>query len=160
MSIKTNLSTHTRKMNVHQNKLQQIYHNSDASGFITFITRWQTRISHWWDNVMKLLNEGHQTLTQGKVGIAQWLERRTRDRKVVGSSPAGEFSSQGSTFCADSYFGIRSTPVLPQYHARKISRSFCRKCRWQFTTKHAWLYGVHRTRRVGSCFESHQPSKN
>ena len=31
--------------------------------------------------------------------------------------PAGageEFSSPGSTFCADSYFGIRSTPVLPQ----------------------------------------------
>ena len=27
---------------------------------------------------------------------------------------AGEFSSPGSTFCADSYFGIRFTPVLPQ----------------------------------------------
>ena len=27
---------------------------------------------------------------------------------------AGEFSSPGSTFCADSNFGIRSTPVLPQ----------------------------------------------
>ena len=27
---------------------------------------------------------------------------------------AGEFSSLGSTFSADSYFGIRSTPVLPQ----------------------------------------------
>ena len=27
---------------------------------------------------------------------------------------AGEFSSPGSTFCADSYFGIRPTPVLPQ----------------------------------------------
>ena len=26
----------------------------------------------------------------------------------------GEFSSPGSTFCADSYFGIRSAPVLPQ----------------------------------------------
>ena len=30
------------------------------------------------------------------------------------SYPAGEFSSPGSTFCADSYFGICSTPVLPQ----------------------------------------------
>ena len=30
-------------------------------------------------------------------------------------SPAGECFSPGSTFCADSpYFGIRSTPVLPQ----------------------------------------------
>ena len=27
---------------------------------------------------------------------------------------AGEFSSIGSTFCADSNFGILSTPVLPQ----------------------------------------------
>ena len=52
------------------------------------------------------------------VGIAQWLERRTRDWKVAGSNPCwsrgGEFSSPGSTFCADSYFGICSAPVLPQ----------------------------------------------
>ena len=35
-------------------------------------------------------------------GIAQRLERGTRDRKVpVGA--AGEFSSPGSTFCAESY---------------------------------------------------------
>ena len=50
-------------------------------------------------------------------GIAQWLERRTRDRKVPGSSPCrsgGRISSPGSPFCADSYFGIHSTPVLPQ----------------------------------------------
>ena len=47
--------------------------------------------------------------------MAQWLERR--DRKVPGSSPggaAGEVSSAWSTLCADYYFGIRSTPVLPQ----------------------------------------------
>ena len=39
------------------------------------------------------------------IGSAQWLERQTRDRKVADSSPgraAGEFSSPGSTFCADS----------------------------------------------------------
>ena len=51
-------------------------------------------------------------------GIAQWLERRTSDRKVAGvripAGATGEFSSPGSTFCADSYFGIRSTPVLLQ----------------------------------------------
>ena len=38
-------------------------------------------------------------------GMARWLECRTRDRKVPGSSPtgvAGEFSSPGSTFRADS----------------------------------------------------------
>ena len=36
---------------------------------------------------------------------------------------AGEFSSQGSTFCADSYFGIRSTPVLPQQHVKDPGHS-------------------------------------
>ena len=45
--------------------------------------------------------------------VRQWLERRTRDRKVASSSPhrrGGPFFSPGS---ADSYFGIRSTPLLP-----------------------------------------------
>ena len=31
---------------------------------------------------------------------------------------AGELSSPWSTFCADSYFGIHSTPVLPQQHLK------------------------------------------
>ena len=37
-----------------------------------------------------------------------------RLRVRIPAGAAGEFSSPGSTFCADSYFGIRSTPVLPQ----------------------------------------------
>ena len=40
-------------------------------------------------------------------------ERRTRDRKVSGSSPGrsgGRIFFRVSTFCVDSYFGIRSTP--------------------------------------------------
>ena len=44
------------------------------------------------------------------------VERRTRDQKVSVRFPtgaAGEFSSPGSTFCADSYCGIRFTLVLP-----------------------------------------------
>ena len=49
---------------------------------------------------------------------------------------AGELSSPGSTSCADCYFGIRSTPVL----ARKRSRSFCQKCRWQVTGKHTCMH--------------------
>ena len=36
-----------------------------------------------------------------------------RSRVRIPAGTAGEFSSPGSTFCADSYFGIRSTPVLP-----------------------------------------------
>ena len=47
--------------------------------------------------------------------IAQWLELETeRSRVQIPVGSAGEFSSPGSTFCADSNFGIRSTPVLPQ----------------------------------------------
>ena len=37
-----------------------------------------------------------------------------RSRVRIPAGAAGEFSSPGSTICADSYFGIRSTPVLPQ----------------------------------------------
>ena len=37
-----------------------------------------------------------------------------RSRVRIPAGTAGEFSSPGSTFCADSYFGIRSTPVLLQ----------------------------------------------
>ena len=37
-----------------------------------------------------------------------------RSRVRIPAGAAGKFSSPGSTFCADSYFGICSTPVLPQ----------------------------------------------
>ena len=53
-------------------------------------------------------------------GIAQRLERRTRDQKVSGSNPGRScgtiffFSGVSFYFCSVSYFGIRSTPVLPQ----------------------------------------------
>ena len=84
-----------------------------------------------------------------------------RSRVRIPAGAAGEFSSPGSTFCADSYFGI----------ARKRPLSFCQKRRWQVTAKQAytlrmwlcmkchgaWLYGVHRTRRDGSSFLWHQP---
>ena len=60
-------------------------------------------------------------------GIAQWYmsTRLVIERSWV-RIPAGavrEFSSPGSTFCADSDFGIRSTPVLPQYHLKDPSHS-------------------------------------
>ena len=45
----------------------------------------------------------------------------TPGRKVPGSSPAlaaGECSFPWSAFCADFYFGIRSTPVLPLWHVK------------------------------------------
>ena len=36
---------------------------------------------------------------------------------------AGEFSSPGSTFCADSYFSIHSTPMLLQYYIKDPGHS-------------------------------------
>ena len=41
-----------------------------------------------------------------------------RSQVRIPAGAAGKFSSPGSTFCADSYFGIRSTPVLPQQHVK------------------------------------------
>ena len=94
-------------------------------------------------------------------GIAQWLERRTHDWKVAGSNPCWSsgriFFSRVDFLCWLLFrylFHPRVTAV-----ACKRSWSFCQKCRWQVTAKHAytlhmwlcmkqhgaWLYGVHRT---------------
>ena len=73
-------------------------------------------------------------------GIAQWLERRTRDWKVAGSNPCRSggiiFFSRVDFLCWLLFrypFHPRVTTV-----ARKKSRSFCQKCRWQVTAKHAY----------------------
>ena len=93
-------------------------------------------------------------------GIAQWLERRTRDWKVVGSNPCWSggriFFSKVDFLC----WLLFRYPFHPRVTAvtRKRSQSFCQKCRWQVTAKHAytlgmwlcmkwhgaWLYGVPR----------------
>ena len=74
--------------------------------------------------------------------IAQWLERRTRDWKVAGSNPCWNggriFFSRVDFLCWLLFrypFHPRVTTV-----ARKKSRSFCQKCRWHVTAKHA---GIH-----------------
>ena len=41
-----------------------------------------------------------------------------RLRVRIPPNAAGEFSSPGLTLCADSLFGVRSTPVLPQWHVK------------------------------------------
>ena len=46
-----------------------------------------------------------------------------RSRVRVPAGEAGEFSSPGSAFCADSFFGVRSTPVLPQQHVKDPGHS-------------------------------------
>ena len=71
-------------------------------------------------------------------GIAQWLERRIRDWKVLGSSPA---RSGGRSFFSRVNFlcwHLLRYPFHPRVTAvaRKRSRSLCQKCQWQVTTKH------------------------
>ena len=94
-------------------------------------------------------------------GVAQWLECRTRDWKVVDSNPcrcSGKiFFSRVDFLCWLLFCYLFHPHVTAVAHIR--SRSFCQKCRWQVTAKHAytlrmwlcmkwhgaWLYGVHRT---------------
>ena len=102
-------------------------------------------------------------------GIAQWLERRTRDRKVAGSNPCW---SGGRTFFSRVNFLcwlLFRYPFHPHVTtvARKRPRSCCQKCRWQVTAMWlcmkwhgAWLCGVHRTHRDGSSFLWHQPCQH
>ena len=47
-----------------------------------------------------------------------------RSRVQIPAGAAGDFfSSPGSTFCADSYLGIRCSPVLPQQHVKDLCHS-------------------------------------
>ena len=118
----------------------------------------------------RVINLMSQIPSVREAGMAQWLERRNRDwLKGRGFESLQERREnlllQGQlSFCADSYFGIRSTPGVTAV-ARKRSRSFCQKCRWQVTaqtyTLRMWLcmkwHGEHRTRLDGSSFMWHQP---
>ena len=90
-------------------------------------------------NVWVLLKSNAKDWPAG-AGIAQWLERRTRDWKVAGSNPCWNggriFFSRVDFLCWLLFrypFHPRVTAV-----ARKKSRSFCQKCRWQVTAKHAY----------------------
>ena len=76
-------------------------------------------------------------------GIAQWLERRTRDQKVAGSNPCWSggiiFFSRVIFLCWLLFrypFHTRVTAV-----ARKRSRSFCQKCRLQLNTHTHYVCG-------------------
>ena len=98
------------------------------------------------------------------VGITQWSEHWTHDWKVTGSNPCRTsrriFFSRVNFLCWLLFrypFHPRVSTVTAVAH--QISWSFCQKCRWQVTAKHAstlcmwlcmkwhgaWLYGVHRT---------------
>ena len=58
--------------------------------------------------------------------IACWSERRTRDRKVASSNPGrsgGRIFFSRVNFACWLLFGVRSTPVLPQWHVKDPSHS-------------------------------------
>ena len=93
--------------------------------------------------------------------IAQWLERRTHDWKVAGSNPCrsgGRIFFSKVNFLCWLLFWYLFHPHVTAVTCKR-SRSFCQKCWWQVTAKHAytlrlwlcvkrhgaWLYGVHRT---------------
>ena len=48
---------------------------------------------------------------------------RSRSRIRIPARAAGELLSPRSTFCADSYFGILSTPMLAQQHVKNPGHS-------------------------------------
>ena len=86
------------------------------------------------------LRTGFRNRETTGAGIAQWLEHRTREWKVAGSNPCWNggriFFSRVDFLCWLLFrypFHPRVTTV-----ARKKSRSFCQKCRWQVTAKHAY----------------------
>ena len=73
----------------------------------------------------------------GGAGIAQWLERRTRDWKVAGSNPCWNGGRIFFSRVDFLFWLLFRYPFHPRVTtvARKKSRSFCQKCRWQVTTK-------------------------
>ena len=84
-------------------------------------------------------NKTRWTVRQG-AGIAQWLEHRTRDWKVAGSNPCwngGRIFFSRVNFLCWLLFRYLFHPCVTTV-ARKKSRSFCQKCRWQVTAKHAY----------------------
>ena len=70
---------------------------------------------------------------------AHWLERRTRDRKVPGSSPGKSggriFFHRINFLCGFLFRCLFQARVTAAAH--KTSRSFCQKCRWQIIAKNA-----------------------
>ena len=80
---------------------------------------------------LRILHDRHEG-----AGIAQWLERRTRDRKVPGSSSRRSggriFFSGVNFFC----WLVFRYPFYPRVTANDPGHSICQKCGWQVTGKH------------------------
>ena len=99
----------------------------------------------------------HDVTMESGAGIAQWLEIERSWVQIPAEVVGAFFFSRVDFLCWLLFrypFNPRVTAV-----AGKRSQSFCQKCRWHVTVKHAytlrmwlcmkchgaWLYGVHRT---------------
>ena len=73
-------------------------------------------------------------------GTACWLQRRTRARKIVSSNPGR--SGRRIFFSRVCVLTLIRCPFQPSVTAvaRKRPRSFCQKCRWQITPRHAYTF--------------------
>ena len=95
-------------------------------------------------SVLLTLPEKNKCWCNWGSGISRWQGARftiERSRVRVPAGAAGRFSAPGSTFCADSYFGIRSTPRVITV-ALQMSRSFWQKCMWQVPTEHTCTLNI------------------
>ena len=85
--------------------------------------------------------------------MAQWLESWARDRGSRGrvhAETAGEFSSPESAFCVDSYFGVRSTAVLPQWHVKDtVILPKVQIAGYSSTHMHHTYVALHEVKRLG-----------
>ena len=113
----------------------QVGHFTDLPG-----SRWPEGGCHSAHTAYLPFKVSSKLTSQCGAGIAQWLEHRTRDWKVAGSNPCWNggriFFTRVDFLCWLLFrypFHPRVTTV-----ARKKSRSFCQKCRWQVTAKHAY----------------------
>ena len=83
-------------------------------------------------------------------GIAQLVERHTRDPKFATASPGMSggriFFSRVFVVVVDSY--SMSVPPRVTAVASKTPRSFCQKCRWQVTPKHAYTLDPTKSKRA------------
>ena len=72
-------------------------------------------------------------------GIACWLERRSRDRKVASSNP-GRRGGRIFFFRVNSVLTLIRCPFHPGVTAvaRKRPRSLCQKCRWHVSSSNAY----------------------
>ena len=93
----------------------------------------------WISKTLTIKGYSHSFNVRG-AGIAQWLEHRTRDWKVAGLNPCwngGRIFFSRVDFLCWLLFRYPFHPSVTTV-ARKKSRSFCQKSRWQVAAKHAY----------------------